>query len=94
MQLHSINTRVESAYGVCNQRLKLRYDNLLSSVAFDCNLRRCTAEQLVTLIMDLQSKIEKLEEENVTLKVRRCRLKAVNPGVEDAWFPALETELQ
>jgi hypothetical protein len=39
VQVDSIKTRVESAYGVCNQRLKLKYDKLLSSFAFKFNLR-------------------------------------------------------
>ena len=38
MQLDSIKTRVESAYGVCNQRLKLEYDGPLSNYAFNFNL--------------------------------------------------------
>jgi hypothetical protein len=35
-------TRVESAPGVCNQRLKLHCDEPLSSVAFNLNVRRYT----------------------------------------------------
>ena len=45
MQVDSIKTRVESgAYGVCNQRLKLLYDELLSNLAFRFNLRRYTMD--------------------------------------------------
>ena len=40
MQVDSIKTRAESAYGVCNQRLKLQYDGPLSNSAFDFNWRR------------------------------------------------------
>ena len=43
VQLDTIKTRVESAPGVCNQRLKLKHDELLSSFAFKFNLRRYTA---------------------------------------------------
>jgi hypothetical protein len=39
VQVDSIKTRVESAFGVCKQRLKLKYDKLLSSFAFKFNLR-------------------------------------------------------
>ena len=47
MQVGSIKTRVESAPGVCNQRLKLKYDKLLSSFAFKFNLRRYIVGALV-----------------------------------------------
>ena len=40
MHVDSFRTRVESAYGVCNQRFKLQYDELLSTVAFKFKLRR------------------------------------------------------
>jgi hypothetical protein len=39
VKLDSIKIRAESAYGVCNQRLRLKYDKLLSSFAFKFNLR-------------------------------------------------------
>ena len=39
MQLDRFKTGVESAHGVCNQRLKLEYDEPLSIVAFNLNLR-------------------------------------------------------
>ena len=39
MQVDSIKTRVESAYGVCNQHVKLEYHRQLSKFAFDFNLR-------------------------------------------------------
>ena len=39
MQADSINTRVESAYGVCNQCLKHKSDGPLSNFAFNFNLR-------------------------------------------------------
>jgi len=43
VRVDSIKTRVESAYGVCNQRLKVQYDEpLSSSFAFNFNLRRYT----------------------------------------------------
>ena len=42
-QVDSIKTRVESAPGVCNQRLKQKCDEPLSNAAFDFNLRRYTA---------------------------------------------------
>ena len=40
MQVDSIKTRVVSAPGVCNQRLKLKSDEPLSNFAFNFNLRR------------------------------------------------------
>jgi hypothetical protein len=40
VQVDSIKTRVESAPGVCNQRLKLKCDEPLSNDAFKLNLRR------------------------------------------------------
>ena len=39
VQVDSINTRVESVHGVCNQRLKLTCDESLSNFAFNFNLR-------------------------------------------------------
>ena len=42
MQVDSIKTCVDSAYVVCNQRLKLEYHELLSMFAFNFNLRRYT----------------------------------------------------
>jgi hypothetical protein len=44
VQADSIKTRVESAFGVCNQRLKLKYDKLLSSCAFKFNLRHYSVD--------------------------------------------------
>jgi len=40
VQADSIKTRVESAYGVCNQHLKLQYGEPVSSFGFNFNLRR------------------------------------------------------
>jgi hypothetical protein len=40
VQVDSLKIHVESACGFTFQRLKLRYDNLLSIVAFKFNLRR------------------------------------------------------
>jgi hypothetical protein len=40
VQVDSIKTRVESAPGVCDQRLKLKCDEPLSNVAFNFNVRR------------------------------------------------------
>ena len=40
-----IKTRVETAYGVCNQRLKLERHKLISTLAFNFNLRRCNQEE-------------------------------------------------
>jgi len=40
VQVDGIKTRVESAYGVCNQRLKLKDDKLLSTLALRSNMRR------------------------------------------------------
>jgi hypothetical protein len=42
VQVDSIKTRVESAPGVCIQRLKLKCDEPLSNVAFNFNLRHYT----------------------------------------------------
>ena len=41
MQVDSINNHVETAYGVCNQRLKPEYHKPLSMVAINVNLRHC-----------------------------------------------------
>ena len=40
MRVDSIKIRVESAHGVCNQRLKLQYDEPLSNHPFNVNVRR------------------------------------------------------
>jgi len=40
VQGDSTKTRAEAAYGVCNQRLKLKYDESLSNFGFNFNLRR------------------------------------------------------
>jgi len=40
VQVDRIKTRVESAYGVCNQRWKLQYDETLSKFCLKINLRR------------------------------------------------------
>jgi len=40
VQVDGIKPRVESAYGVCNQRLKLESHKLLLTFAFNFNLRR------------------------------------------------------
>jgi hypothetical protein len=50
VQVDSIKTRVESAPGVCNQRLKLKYDEPLSNVAFNFNVRRYTLENAAWLV--------------------------------------------
>jgi hypothetical protein len=50
VQVDSIKTRVESAYGVCNQRLKLKYDKLLSTFAFKFNLRHYNTNIAPTFI--------------------------------------------
>ena len=39
VQVDNIKPRVESAYGVCNQRLQLQYDEPLLNFAFNLNLR-------------------------------------------------------
>ena len=46
VQVDSIKTRVESAPGVCNQRLKLKCDEPLSNFAFKFNLRLYTEATL------------------------------------------------
>ena len=43
MQIEGIKTRVESAFGVCHERLKLQYEEMLSHFAINLNLRRYTA---------------------------------------------------
>jgi hypothetical protein len=47
VQAGIIKTRVESADGVCNQRLKAQYDEPLSSFGFTLDLRRYTWEEVV-----------------------------------------------
>jgi hypothetical protein len=42
VQAYRIKTRLESAPGVCNQRLKLKCDEPLSNVDFKFNMRRYT----------------------------------------------------
>ena len=44
MQVDSIKTRVDSVYGVCNQHLKLSYDDTLSDFGFIFNLRHYFTE--------------------------------------------------
>jgi hypothetical protein len=46
VQVDSIKICVESAYVVFNQRLKLQHQSLLSTFAFNFNLRRCTKDLL------------------------------------------------
>jgi hypothetical protein len=58
VQADSIKTRVESACGVCHQRLKAEYHKLLSTFAFNFNLRYYAVG-----VADCDSD-----------KVRRCRL--------------------
>ena len=55
------------------KRLKLRYDELLSNVAFKFNLRRCTEETSLLPQLALLQPITPL------LKVGRCRLTLSNP---------------
>ena len=43
-QKKSIKTRVESAPGACNQRLRLKCDEPLSSFAFNFNVRHYIVE--------------------------------------------------
>ena len=49
VQVGPINCCVESAYDVCNQRLKLQYDETLSESAFNFNLRRYNKEIIMLL---------------------------------------------
>ena len=65
MRVDTIKTRVESAYGVCNQRLKLEDPKLLSTFAFKSDLRRYT-------------KVDQFDGSDYA-KVRRCRLTLSNP---------------
>jgi len=44
-----MQTRVESAYGVCNQRLNPRGDAPLSNVAFNFNMRRYTVAAVLMI---------------------------------------------
>ncbi len=57
LQLHTIKTRVESAPGVCNQstRLKLKCDEPLSNVAFNCNLRHYILGSVADLAFSFMS---------------------------------------
>jgi hypothetical protein len=53
VHLTTINTRLESAYGVCNQRLTLQYNETLSNFAVKFNMRRYnldTGRTVVTLL--------------------------------------------
>ena len=50
MQVDSIKTRVDSAPGFWFQRLKLKYDELLSSFAFNFNWRRYTKKMCNTTV--------------------------------------------
>jgi hypothetical protein len=50
VQVDSIKTRLESPPGVCNQRLRLKYDEPLSNVAFNFNVRHYTLENAAWLV--------------------------------------------
>jgi hypothetical protein len=63
VQVDSIKPRVESAPGVCNQRLKLKCDEPLSNVAINFNVRRYSvgaglAEDVVHLVVSAQVEME------------------------------------
>ena len=58
MQVDGIKTHVESAFGVCNQRLKLKYDKLLSGFAFKFNLRHYTTAKNTNLNEDLGGAVQ------------------------------------
>ena len=45
MQLDIVKPRVQTAYGVCNQRLRLESHKLLPTFAFKLNLRRHNEEE-------------------------------------------------
>jgi hypothetical protein len=46
--------------GVCNQRLKLQYEELLSNFAFNFNLRRCN-EEAYTMVLRLATTLNAYE---------------------------------
>ena len=61
MQLDGIKTRVESASGVCNQRLKLKCDEPFSNVAFNFNVRHYTSEEALAAAREEGHKAGALE---------------------------------
>jgi hypothetical protein len=54
VQVDGCKTRVDSAFGVCNQRLQLHYGETLSNFDFKFNLRRYTSESLARIRMQPQ----------------------------------------
>jgi hypothetical protein len=92
VQADNITTRVESACGVCTQRLKLKYDKLLSSFAFKINLSHYSKGELDfgavnTFMMTL------LQENSLNLyrsKVGRCSSPVSKPVLKAPMVSALE----
>jgi len=77
VQIDIIKIRVESAYGVCNQRLKLKYDEPPSNFAFNVNLRRYNLFRRCAPL--------------ITRVVGRCRLPVSKPVLKAPMLSALET---
>jgi hypothetical protein len=75
----SIKTRVESAPGVRNLRLKLRCDEPLSNFAFNFNLRRYSKKQ--------RQEVER------KAKVWQCRLTVSKSVLTAPLATALETQM-
>ena len=82
-QVDSIRTRVESAYGVCNQCLKLEYQKLLSTFAFNFNLRRyIVADEAALAMADHMD------------AVGRCRVTVSKPVLKAPTVSALEATIR
>jgi hypothetical protein len=84
VQVDSIKTRVESAPGVCNQRLKLKCDEPLSNVAFNFNVRRYNVDD---------QGVETTSEPITAHKVGRCRLIVSKPELKARQVSAIETKV-
>jgi len=63
VQVDSIKTRIESAYGVCNQRLTPEHHELLAKVGFEFNPRRCIEGELALCLTAMRER-----------QVGRCKL--------------------
>jgi hypothetical protein len=89
LQLATIKTRVESAPGVCNQRVKLKCDEPLSNLAFNFNVRHYTTAFTALPYNHLDA----FRLPTLNAKVGRCRLTLSNPELKARLLSALETKM-
>jgi hypothetical protein len=96
VQLDSIKTRVESAPGVCNQRLKLKCDEPLSNGAFNFNLRRYNSGGHASVaILGRSGRSKQVHAASIAdgSAVGRCRLSVSKPELKARLVSALETNI-